>query len=483
MATKVLTKLGQMFRDSWTGGASGEAGRYHSKEDWERFKFKDLFDNDKWVREQMVDENGNPMYSARTGEPIMTSYYKPSQRPRSTGSPRQPGRTKPDRRSTGSPTQPGKSTAYRPVDISPPEEAGYGAGEYYPEAEYGAGYYSGQGPDSSYSPRVGDGRGGRPTTRYNTPYEHVGGDARMLERPPVHIHGDANVAEGNYTPIQGPPEPEHYGPEGQIAHPVYSRRAHLGADAEQGFRDEQAVDSAYNWQANNAAGEYVYNPYIEDDLADAEERPRVGVVPDANASSQRGGEGWTDQYGNYHPPYQAMGDENEHEFNLAQQRRFGDGQKKIAPTRNYLKSEEGYKRMPYIDPISGEWHVGHGHKITEAQANQIRADGGWSRRQAGQQLDRDIVEARQGADHLFRKNGVAPEHMPPGFREAISNMVFQMGATGVARFEDMWAAVRNGDWQGVLREMKDSAWAKSQTPDRADQVIAMARSSLSVGGS
>lgn len=473
MATKVLTKLGQMFRDSWTGGASGEAGRYHSKGDWERFKFKDLFDNDKWVREQMVDENGNPMYSARTGEPIMTSYYRPSQRPRSTGSPRQPGRTKPNRRSTGSPTQPGKTTAYRPVDTSPPEEAMYGAGEYYPEAEYGAGYYSGQSPsqsDNEYENK-------KQTVRLG----HTGGDARMLERPPVHIHGDANVAEGNYSPIQGPPEPvpQHYSV-GQIAHPVYSRRAHLGADAEQGFRDEQAVDSAYNWQANNAAGEYVYNPYIEDDLADAEERPRVGVVPDANASAGEGGQGFTDQFGNYWPNnYEEDPDYDA----LREQRRIAHQQNKIAPTRSHLKSEEGYKRMPYIDPISGEWHVGHGHKITEAQAKQIAANGGWDRRQAGQQLDRDIVEARQGADHLFRKNGVAPENMPPGFREAISNMVFQMGTTGVSRFENMWAAIRDGRWTDVLTEMKDSAWAQSQTPDRADQVIAMARNSLAVGGS
>lgn len=449
MATKVLTKLGQMFRDSWTGGASGAPGRYHSQGDWERFKFKDLFDNDKWVREQMVDENGNPMYNARTGEPIMTSYYKPY--PKYEGSGQRDGRG-------GRPGDDRGISAHR----VPPHGR---KGNYHP-----------------YSPRVGDGRGGRPTTRYNTPYEHVGGDATMLERPPVHIHGDANVAEGNYSPIQGPPEPvpEHYGPEGQIAHPVYSRRAHLGADAEQGFRDEQAVDSAYNWQANNAAGEYVYNPYIENDLADAEERPRVGVVSDANASASEGGQGFTDQFGNYWPNnYEEDPDYDA----LREQRRIAHQQQKLAPTRSHLKSEEGYKRMPYIDPISGEWHVGHGHKITEAQAKQIAADGGWSRRQAGQQLDRDIVEARQGADHLFRKNGVAPENMPPGFREAISNMVFQMGTTGVARFENMWAAIRDGRWTDVLTEMKDSAWAQSQTPDRADQVIAMARNSLAVGGS
>jgi len=460
---KVLTKLGEMFRNSWTGGVSGtgKPGRYHSKGEWDRFEFKDLFDNSKWTREQRLDTQGNPVFD-RNGDPVYTNYYTPGPDP---SNPRYKGGGKSDGRGG----RPGDDRGIGDYKIPPNRRKG----NYHP-----------------YTPVPADGKGGRPTTRYNTPYEHVGGDAKGLNRAPVHIVGDANVAEGNYRPIQEPPEfePEYYGPAGQQHHQVYQPPA----DAEQGFRDEQAVPSNYDWQANNAAGEYVYNPYIEDAKADKRNKSNKGlgglieagmpgtVIPVAEASNNSDSQGFTDQYGNYWP----NDFKNNPEYDEGQvQRVHMAGEQKIAPTRNYLKSEEGYKRMPYIDPISGEWHVGHGHKISEDAAQKITASGGWDKQTAERQLDSDIRDSRQGADTLFRKHGVSPENMPPKFREAISNMVFQMGTTGVARFEKMWTAIRNGDWPGALREMKDSAWAKSQTPDRAGQVIAMARQALAVGGS
>ena len=72
---------------SWTGGASidpstgvrGASNRYHTPGAFDNFKFADLFSNDRWKREQMVDPHtGEPMFR-RSGEPMYTNYYMPRQ--------------------------------------------------------------------------------------------------------------------------------------------------------------------------------------------------------------------------------------------------------------------------------------------------------------------------------------------------------------------------------------------------------------------
>jgi len=515
----VLTKLGEMFRNSWTGGVSGtgKPGRYHSKGEWDRFEFKDLFDNSKWTREQRLDTQGNPVFD-RNGDPVYTNYYTPGPDP---SNPRYEGGGEFDGRGG----RPGDDRGIGDYKIPPNRRKG----NHHP-----------------YTPVSADGKGGRPTTRYNTPWEEVGGDAKGLNRPPVHIVGDANVAEGNYRPIQGPPEfePEYYGQEGQQRHSTYAadpemvelfekiraqndanaRADHWGyewvpgpngtwhqrpvkIDPKTGKRlglaeGRSVLERAQEYHRNDGRqqrppGQHHWRslPRNYDEPPVEKEQPSYPGVDFAGPSGIRipsplpvanaaGGvqskSAFTDQYGNNWP----NDFKNNPEYDEGQvQRVHMAGEQKIAPTRNYLKSEEGYKRMPYIDPISGEWHVGHGHKISEDAAQKIVASGGWDKQTAESFLDSDIRNARIGADKLFRQNGISPDTMPPKFREAISNMVFQMGATGVARFEKMWTAIRNGDWPGALREMKESAWAKSQTPERAGHIIAMARQALAVGGS
>jgi hypothetical protein len=72
------------FSDSWTGGASidpstglqGEPNRFHGPGAFDNFKMADLFDNDRWVRENRADTLGNPQFD-RGGEKVYTSYYIP----------------------------------------------------------------------------------------------------------------------------------------------------------------------------------------------------------------------------------------------------------------------------------------------------------------------------------------------------------------------------------------------------------------------
>lgn len=51
-------------------------------------------------------------------------------------------------------------------------------------------------------------------------------------------------------------------------------------------------------------------------------------------------------------------------------------------------------------------------------------------------------------------------------RIIIESMVYQMGADGVSKFKNMWAAIRQEDFVEASAEMLDSLWAK-QTLGRA----------------
>ena len=91
--------LKKAFSDSWTGGASidpstgkrGASNRFHAKGTFDDFEFKDLFNNDRWVRENRADTLGNPQFD-RGGEKVYTNYYMP----RSTNTPNILDDQKPD---------------------------------------------------------------------------------------------------------------------------------------------------------------------------------------------------------------------------------------------------------------------------------------------------------------------------------------------------------------------------------------------------
>ena len=67
------------FKNDWTGGASGDPGRYHAPGAFKDFRIADLFNNDRWTREPMVDPNSSSGFLMnRDGiTPRYTSYYKP----------------------------------------------------------------------------------------------------------------------------------------------------------------------------------------------------------------------------------------------------------------------------------------------------------------------------------------------------------------------------------------------------------------------
>lgn len=88
--------------------------------------------------------------------------------------------------------------------------------------------------------------------------------------------------------------------------------------------------------------------------------------------------------------------------------------------------------------------------------------------QAAPMLEAKIAEATVDARALF-KGFDALDRIR---QEALIEMVYQLGATRLAGFVRMIAAVAVRDWQRAYAEAKDSRWAR-QTPERAEEVAQM----------
>ena len=92
--------------------------------------------------------------------------------------------------------------------------------------------------------------------------------------------------------------------------------------------------------------------------------------------------------------------------------------------------------------------------------------------EADELFDIDINRAAAGADELIMKNIGDHDDLPKIIQEVLVEMVFQLGKTGVSKFRNMWAALKEKtppDYKTAAAEMLDSRWAK-QTPNRAKRM-------------
>ena len=154
---------------------------------------------------------------------------------------------------------------------------------------------------------------------------------------------------------------------------------------------------------------------------------------------------------------------------------------------------DDWQHMPY--QLAGEDFptVGYGHALqTQAERAKLGFDekklhpkgtfGGKRREykdmripesQAQQWFMEDVSKAKAEAIRIAENQGVNFKTLPPASQQAIAEMVYQMGASNVINFPSMWEGYRNGDLGRVQEEMLDSNWAQSQTPKRANSVVAL----------
>ncbi|WP_119168648.1 glycoside hydrolase family protein [Algihabitans albus] len=128
-----------------------------------------------------------------------------------------------------------------------------------------------------------------------------------------------------------------------------------------------------------------------------------------------------------------------------------------------LKRHEGLVLHAYTDHL-GFWTIGYG-RLTDG-----RRGGGISKEEAELLLRNDV--ARVTADVERRLPWV--RGLSDGRRQALCNMGFQLGVSGLLGFRQMLAALQKGRFDLAAREALDSRWAK-QAPDRADEIARMIR--------
>ena len=134
-------------------------------------------------------------------------------------------------------------------------------------------------------------------------------------------------------------------------------------------------------------------------------------------------------------------------------------------TPQMVKSDEGFSPGLYIDTL-GFQTIGIGFCLDKIH------------------MPEEVADFWCGAilDHLDQNMANTPEdisrtylELSPERKAAILNMAYQMGISGVCKFQKMWAALAAGDYEEAAKEALDSVWAK-QTKKRAKRVSEVIRS-------
>jgi lysozyme len=134
--------------------------------------------------------------------------------------------------------------------------------------------------------------------------------------------------------------------------------------------------------------------------------------------------------------------------------------------KKQLRIDEGL-RLEVYSCSTGHKTIGYGH-----MDDRLPADTVWTLEQAEQELDKDARYALAQAEKVV---GTPTWVKLSDTRKcALANMAYQMGGTGLGKFQSMLSAIKCEHWSFAAYHAIDSLWAK-QTPARACRVVAMIR--------
>ena len=127
-----------------------------------------------------------------------------------------------------------------------------------------------------------------------------------------------------------------------------------------------------------------------------------------------------------------------------------------------VREHEGYRNKVYLDTLNKRT-VGVGHLCVE---DFWEDDKEYDEKFLMEILEKDLENAISGAEELLKGC-----NLPSLANEIVVEMVFQLGKTGVSKFHNFLAALRDDppQWLTASEEMLDSRWAK-QTPNRAKKM-------------
>ena len=129
-----------------------------------------------------------------------------------------------------------------------------------------------------------------------------------------------------------------------------------------------------------------------------------------------------------------------------------------------VKLSEGFRDHVYMD-TEGFATIGWGHKVTPD--DNFEKGKTYTKEELQEVFDKDLNNAIGKARTLMENNSVTD--LPTTAQHTITEMVFQLGPTGVSKFKNMWKCLQNRDFNGASLEMLDSKWNR-QTPNRCKKL-------------
>ena len=129
-----------------------------------------------------------------------------------------------------------------------------------------------------------------------------------------------------------------------------------------------------------------------------------------------------------------------------------------------IKIHEGFRDTIYLDSLNKKT-IGYGHLIVH-EDNFVE----------GKAYPKEELEALFDKD--FETNWILMikfcdvnnlRSISDTAKEILCEMIYQMGYSGVNKFQNMIKALQNRDYKLASTEMLDSRWAK-QTPNRANEL-------------
>jgi GH24 family phage-related lysozyme (muramidase) len=136
--------------------------------------------------------------------------------------------------------------------------------------------------------------------------------------------------------------------------------------------------------------------------------------------------------------------------------------------RERVRTHEGCVLEPYKDSL-GKLTVGIGHLVQPHERKRYQEGIKITQEEADELFDIDINRAAAGADELIIKKIGNHDDLPQSVQEVLVEMVFQLGATGVKQFRNMWASLKEKDGEMAALHMRDSRWHK-QTKNRCESL-------------
>lgn len=134
----------------------------------------------------------------------------------------------------------------------------------------------------------------------------------------------------------------------------------------------------------------------------------------------------------------------------------------IEKLKNTIKKNEGFRNKIYLDSL-GKRTIGYGHLVVHE--DNFVENKEYTEQELSSTFDKDFDKAVEGAERL-----IDLDKLHEKIQEVVIECVFVLGPTGFSRFKRCLVAIEQQDIQSIVRELKDSRWAKNQAPNRVQHL-------------